>query len=98
MSHPLFELTTEKATNENLTQEDWTVILDIVDQINQTHSEREALRIMVRRLNAKDPHVAMHTLTLLNACVNNCNRNFKLEVCSRDFTDEIRQIILKKVN
>ena len=61
-------------------------------------SEKEAIRIFVKRLNDRDPHVISHALTLLNACVSNCNRNFKLEVCSRVFIDELANFVLKKVS
>ncbi len=54
----------EKATSENLMQEDWALILDIVDRISQTNSEKEALRLIVKRLNARDPHASMHALTV----------------------------------
>jgi hypothetical protein len=45
-------------------QEDWALILDIVDRISQTNSEKEALKLIVKRLNARDPHVSMHALTV----------------------------------
>lgn len=35
---------------------------------------------------------------LLNACVSNCNRLFKLEVSSREFIDLLRQIVIQRVS
>jgi len=32
-------------------------------------------------------------IELLSACVNNCDRVFHLEVCSRDFVNEAKSII-----
>lgn len=94
MGKSQLELYIEKATNENNVAEDWALIMDIIDQINQNNSEKEALRILTKRLNDRDPHIAIHTLSLLNACVKNCNKNFKLEVCSRVFIEAAKQFIM----
>ena len=91
-----FDPMIEKVTDEKNTAEDWGEIMSVCDRVGATSSgPKECLKALVRRLNNPDPHVVLQAITVLDACVNNCGRNFLLEVASREFETEYRKLLTK---
>ncbi|XP_058453908.1 signal transducing adapter molecule 1-like [Malaya genurostris] len=92
----------EKATSDTNTQEKWGLIMEVCDKVtNGAVTSKDCLSVIVKRLNHNDPHVVMQAITLLDACVSNCGKQFHLEVASRNFETEFKKLLQKsqsKVN
>jgi len=59
---------------------------------------KDAVRALRKRLQqnaGKNYTVVMYTLTVLEACVKNCGRQFHILVCHKDFVQELVKLIGK---
>ncbi|KRZ74627.1 Signal transducing adapter molecule 1 [Trichinella papuae] len=86
-----FDAIVERATSHKLTSLNWAIILEICDQVSRGDSRaaKDCLLSIRKRLNHRDPHVVMLALTVLDSCISNCGRNFKEEVCTSEFINEL---------
>ncbi|XP_035696278.1 TOM1-like protein 2 isoform X4 [Branchiostoma floridae] len=90
----------EQATDATLGNENWAMMMEICDIINETdEGPKDALKAIKRRLQTKGNHkVLMLTLTVLETCVKNCGHRFHVLVANKDFVNEMVKIIQPKNN
>lgn len=53
----------------------------------------DAVGQMQKRLMDRNPNVQRQTIKLLQACTSNCDRQFRVAVCNRDFTGALKQLL-----
>ncbi|XP_018021434.1 signal transducing adapter molecule 1 [Hyalella azteca] len=84
----------DRATSDANTSEDWALILDICDRVKEYNDgPKDCIKAIAKKLNSDRPRTALQAIVVLDACINNCGRNFHLEVASREFEQELRKII-----
>ncbi|CAO0795019.1 unnamed protein product [Mucor circinelloides] len=86
------------ATNENLTVENWELILAVTDKITRASPEsaRECVAAVEKRLNNKNPNVQLYAIALTEALVKNCDITVHREISSRSFTNTLTKLVHDK--
>ncbi|KAJ5984087.1 hypothetical protein N7481_006186 [Penicillium waksmanii] len=88
-----FDDAVAKATDENLTSENWEYILDVCDKVGSEESgAKEAVAAMIKRLAHRNANVQLYTLELGNALSQNCGPKIHRELASRSFTDAMLRL------
>ena len=84
---------TGKATDENLTTENWEFIFDVVDRVAATSSgPQQAVASLIKRLAHRNANVQIYTLELANALSQNCGPELHRELASKAFTDALLRL------
>ncbi|KAI1132875.1 hypothetical protein F5Y10DRAFT_230357 [Nemania abortiva] len=79
-----------KATDENLTSEDWGAIIDLCDKVSSDpNGPNQAVQGLIKRLAHRNANVQLYTLELANALSQNCGKAMHRELASRSFTDAL---------
>ncbi|KAK4230184.1 autophagy-related protein 13 [Podospora fimiseda] len=82
-----------KATDENLTSEDWAAIMEVCDRVaSDSNGSKEAVQSMIKRLAHRNANVQLYTLEVANALSQNCGKNMHRELSSRAFTDALLKL------
>jgi len=82
-----------KATDENLTSENWEYILDVCDKVNGSDSGgKDVVSAMLKRLGHRNANVQLYTLELANSLSQNCGSKIHRELSSKSFTDALLRI------
>lgn len=82
-----------KATNENLTAEDWGAIMEVCDKVSgDQNGSKEAVQSLIKRLAHRNANVQLYTLELAHALCQNCGKPMHREVSSRSFTDALLKL------
>jgi signal transducing adaptor molecule len=84
---------TAKATDENLTSEDWGAIMEVCDRVStDPNGPKEVVQSLIKRLAHRNANVQLYTLEVANALSQNCGKNVHREMSSRAFTDALLKL------
>ncbi|KAI1208264.1 uncharacterized protein F4807DRAFT_157943 [Annulohypoxylon truncatum] len=82
-----------KATDENLTSEDWGAIIEVCDKVtSDPNGPNQAVQSLIKRLAHRNANVQLYTLELANALSQNCGKSMHRELASRAFTDALLKL------
>ncbi|WPH02390.1 Hypothetical protein R9X50_00525300 [Acrodontium crateriforme] len=82
-----------KATDENLTSENWEFILDVCDRVSASASgPSQAIASLLKRLAHRNANVQLYTLELANSLSQNCGAPLHRELASKAFTDALLRL------
>ncbi|KAJ0574165.1 putative VHS domain, GAT domain, GAT domain superfamily protein [Helianthus annuus] len=89
----------DKATSEFLNGPDWTLNIDICDTINaNSWLAKDVAKALKKRLQHKNPHVQLLSLTLLETMVKNCGERVHIQIAERGILPEMIKIVKKKAD
>ncbi|KYK55160.1 Class E vacuolar protein-sorting machinery protein hse-1 [Drechmeria coniospora] len=88
-----FDEVVAKATDENLTSEDWGAIIEVCDKVSgDENGPKEAVQSLIKRLAHRNANVQLYTLELAHALCQNCGKPVHREVSSRAFTEALLKL------
>ncbi|KAI0369811.1 hypothetical protein BV20DRAFT_1020151 [Pilatotrama ljubarskyi] len=84
-----------KTTDENLTGENWELILNLCDKVQEEGEQgaRNVIAASLKRLAHRNPNVQLYTLTLIEALSKNCGIEVHREIASRAFTQALEKLV-----
>lgn len=87
-----------KATDENLTGENWEVILNLCDKVQEEGEQgaRNVIAALLKRLAHRSPNVQLYALSLGESLSKNCGIDLHRELASRAFTGALEKLVLDR--
>ncbi|XP_062976227.1 hepatocyte growth factor-regulated tyrosine kinase substrate isoform X3 [Elgaria multicarinata webbii] len=93
-----FERLLDKATSQLLLETDWESILQICDMIRQGDTQAKyAVGAIKKKVNDKNPHVALYALEVLESVVKNCGQTVHDEVANKQTMEELKEMLKRQV-
>ncbi|NWV11195.1 GGA2 protein, partial [Ptilonorhynchus violaceus] len=87
----------DKATDPSVPEENWECIQRFCDQVNaDTAGPLFALRLLAHKIQSPQEGEALHALTVLETCVNNCGDRFHSEMAKFRFLNELIKVLSPK--
>lgn len=88
-----FDEVVARATDENLTSENWALILDVCDRVSASPTgPQSVVAALIKRLAHRNANVQLYTLELANALSQNCGPPLHRELSSRSFTEALARL------
>ncbi|XP_030434358.1 ADP-ribosylation factor-binding protein GGA2 isoform X4 [Gopherus evgoodei] len=86
-----------KATDPSIPEENWECIQRFCDQVNaDPEGPSIAPRLLAHKIQSPQEMEALHALTVLETCVNNCGERFYNEVAKFRFLNELIKVLSPK--
>ncbi|XP_074176422.1 hepatocyte growth factor-regulated tyrosine kinase substrate isoform X7 [Rhinolophus sinicus] len=93
-----FERLLDKATSQLLLETDWESILQICDLIRQGDTQAKyAVSSIKKKVNDKNPHVALYALEVMESVVKNCGQTVHDEVANKQTMEELKELLKRQV-
>ncbi|NWV42456.1 GGA2 protein, partial [Grantiella picta] len=87
----------DKATDPSIPGENWECIRRFCDRVNaDTEGPLFALRLLAHKIQSPQEGEALHALTVLETCVNNCGDRFHSEMAKFRFLNELIKVLSPK--
>uniref|UniRef100_A0A0K0DED6 Hepatocyte growth factor-regulated tyrosine kinase substrate n=1 Tax=Angiostrongylus cantonensis TaxID=6313 RepID=A0A0K0DED6_ANGCA len=88
-----FDKLLEAATDSTNLEPNWDGIIACFDSIRSGEvPAKAAMQSMRKRIQHDNPHVVMHALLVLDACVKNCGHKMHAEIATREFMEEFKNL------
>ncbi|NXN88048.1 GGA2 protein, partial [Bombycilla garrulus] len=87
----------DEATDPSVSEENWECIQQFCAQVNaDTEGPLFALRLLAHKIQSPQEGEALHALTVLETCVNNCGDRFHSEMAKFRFLNELIKVLSPK--